>query len=42
MDRIIEHIKLVFISEKPPPSKIAFQELLIATETSAEQKEVFF
>jgi len=42
MDCIIEHIKLVFVSEKPPPPRIAYQDLLITAETSAELKEVFF
>jgi len=35
-DRIIDHLKLRFIAEKPPPSHIASQELLMAAEDSAE------
>ena len=36
VDRIIDHLKLTFIAERPPPSQIAFQELLLAAEASAE------
>lgn len=36
VDRIIDHLKLTFIAERPPPSHIVYQELLMAAETSAE------
>ncbi|MDH4271902.1 MAG: transposase [Candidatus Aminicenantes bacterium] len=36
VDRIINHLKLTFIADKPPPPQVAFQELLMAAETSAE------
>jgi hypothetical protein len=36
VDRIIDHLKLTFIAERPPPPQIAYQELLMAAETSAE------
>ena len=36
VDRIIQHLKLTFVAERPPPPQIAFQELLMAAETGAE------
>jgi len=36
VDRIIDHLKLTFVAERPPPPQMAFQELLMAAETSAE------
>jgi len=36
IDKIIAHLKLTFMAERPPPSQIAFQELLVAAETGAE------
>ncbi|HEX9901871.1 MAG TPA: acid--CoA ligase [Acidobacteriota bacterium] len=36
VDRIIDHLKLTFVAAKPPPSKAAFQEYLVAAETSVE------
>jgi hypothetical protein len=36
VDRIINHLKLTFVADKPPPPQIAFQELLMAAEASAE------
>jgi len=36
VDRIINHLKLTFVADKPPPPQIAFQELLRAAETGAE------
>jgi hypothetical protein len=36
LDRIINHLKLTFIAAKPPPPHIAYQELLMAAEASAE------
>jgi hypothetical protein len=36
VDRIINHLKLTFVAERPPPPHVAFQEYLIAAETSAE------
>jgi hypothetical protein len=32
VDRIIDHFKLTFIAERPPPPHIAYQELLMAAE----------
>jgi len=36
VDRIIDHLKLTFVAERPPPPRAAYQELLMAAETSAE------
>jgi len=36
VDRIIHHLKLTFVADKPPPPQVAFQELLMAAEASAE------
>jgi len=36
VDRIISHLKLSFVADRPPPPHIAYQELLMAAETSAE------
>jgi len=36
VDRIINHLKLTFIAERPPPPHIAYQEVLVAAEASAE------
>jgi hypothetical protein len=36
VDRIIDHLKLTFVAERPPPPHIAYQELLMAAEASAE------
>jgi hypothetical protein len=36
VDRIINHLKLTFVAAKPPPPHIAYQELLMAAEASAE------
>jgi len=36
VDRIIDHPKLVFVADKPPPSRIARQELLVAVEALPE------
>jgi hypothetical protein len=36
VDRIIDHLKLTFVAERPPPLHIAYQEVLMAAETSAE------
>jgi hypothetical protein len=35
-DRIIDHLKLTFVAERPPPPQIACQEVLMAAEASAE------
>ena len=35
VDRIIDHLKLRFVAKRPPPH-IAYQQLLMAAETSAE------
>jgi len=36
VDRIIGHLKLTFVAERPPPPHIADQELLMAAEAPAE------
>ena len=36
VDRIINHPKPAFIADKPPPPRIAYQEVLMAAETSGE------
>ena len=36
VDRIINHLKLTFVADKPPPPHIAYQELLMAAETGTE------
>ena len=34
VDRIIHHLKLTFVADKPPPPHIAYQEFLMAAETA--------
>jgi hypothetical protein len=36
VDRIIDHPKLTFVAERPPPPQIAYQESLVAAEASGE------
>ena len=36
VDRIINHLRLTFVADKPPPPRIADQEFLMAAETSTE------
>ncbi len=36
VDRIIDHLNLTFVAEGPPPPHIAYQEVLMAAEASAE------
>ena len=36
VDRIIKHLKLTFVAERPPPPWVVYQELLMAAETPAE------
>jgi hypothetical protein len=36
VDRIIDHLKLTFVAERPPPPQIAYQESLVAAEASGE------
>jgi hypothetical protein len=36
VDHIIDHLKLMFVADKPPPPQFVYQELLIAAEPSAE------
>jgi hypothetical protein len=36
VDRIINHLKLTFVAERPPPPHIAYQELLMTAEATAE------
>jgi len=41
VDRIIDHLKLTFVAEKPPPSRVFEQVVLMAAEESAEYFCVF-
>ena len=36
VDRIIDHLELTFVADKPPPHQVAFQELLLAADPPAE------
>jgi len=36
VDRILNHLKLTFVADKPPPPRIASQEVLMAAEASGE------
>jgi uncharacterized protein (UPF0212 family) len=36
VDRIIDHLKLTFMAERPHPPRVAYQEVFMAAETSAE------
>jgi len=36
VDRIINHLKLTFVAERPPPPQVAFQEYLVAAEAPPE------
>ncbi len=36
VDRIINHLKLTFVAERPPPAHLLCQQVLMAAETSAE------
>lgn len=36
VDKIINHLKLTFMAERPPPPRIASREVLMAAETSGE------
>jgi len=36
VDRIINHLKLTFAAERPPPPQLAFQEYLMPAEAPAE------
>jgi hypothetical protein len=36
VDRIVSHLKLTFVAERPPPPRVAYQELLMAAATSGE------
>lgn len=36
VDRIIQHLRLTFVGESPPPPQFAYQEVLVAAEASAE------
>jgi hypothetical protein len=36
VDRIIDHLKLTFVAERPPPAHLAYQEVLMAAEPSGE------
>jgi hypothetical protein len=36
VDRIIDHLKLTFVADRLPPLRVAYQEVLMAAETSAE------
>jgi ribosomal protein S27E len=36
VDRIINHLKLTFVADKPPPPHVAYQEILVAAEAPAD------
>jgi len=36
VDRIINHLKLTFVADKPPPPHMFYQEVLMAAETGGE------
>jgi hypothetical protein len=36
VDRIIHHLKLTFVAERPPPPHMLYQEVLMAAERSGE------
>jgi hypothetical protein len=36
VDRIINHLKLTFVAERPPPPHLAYQEVLVAAEIGGE------
>lgn len=36
VDRIINHLKLTFVAERPPPPHLPYQEHLMAAEAPAE------
>jgi hypothetical protein len=36
VDKIIDHLSLTFVAERPPPPHIAYQELLMTAEASTE------
>jgi len=36
VDRILNHLKLTFVADKPPPPRIAYQEVLMAAEAGSE------
>lgn len=36
VDRIINHLQLTFVATKPPPPRIAYQEVLMATKPGGE------
>jgi hypothetical protein len=36
VDRIIDHLKLTFVADRPPPPQVAYQELMMAADPSAE------
>jgi hypothetical protein len=36
VDRIIRHLELTFVAEKPPPAQVAYQEVLMAAEAGSE------
>ena len=36
VDRIIDHLKLSFVADRPPPLQASYQEVLMAAKTSAE------
>jgi hypothetical protein len=36
VDRIIDHLKLTFVAERPPPPQVAFQELFMDADPPAD------
>jgi hypothetical protein len=36
VDRIIQHLNLTFVTERPPPPHVAYREILVAAEAPAD------
>jgi len=36
VEKIINHLKLTFAADKPPPAQVAYQEMLMTTEAGSE------
>jgi hypothetical protein len=36
VDRIVNHLHLTFVADRPPPPQIAYQEILMSAETGGE------
>ena len=42
VDRIINHLKLTFVADKPPPPQVAYQEHLMAARQAVNISRDFF